>query len=158
MGDGPLRAKLEEMARSLGIGGKVIFRGSSLDVPSFFAGIDTFVLCSLSEGLPLTLIEAMAAGLPVVGTDVGAIPEMVEATQCGWICRRGEPEGLAAALLQAFRCENRGERGRRGREYVVCHNSVESMTGAYELLFRRLLEADRTAASGISQGTAQQNI
>jgi glycosyltransferase involved in cell wall biosynthesis len=142
MGDGPLRANLEKMARELGIGEKVVFRGWSLDVPAFFAGLDMFVLCSLSEGLPLTLIEAMAAGLPVVGTDVGAIPEMVEATQCGWICRRGEPEQLAAALLQAYRCEDRAERGLRGRDYVVSHNSVESMTSGYEHLFQELLEAE----------------
>jgi len=151
MGDGPLRAKLEEMARNPGIGGKVVFRGWSLDVPAFFARLDAFVLCSLSEGLPLTLIEAMAAGLPVVGTDVGAIPEMLEATGCGWICRRGEPEQLAAALLQAYHCEDRSAHGLRGRAYVTSHNSVECMTGAYEFLFGRLLEANRGTARGGSR-------
>ena len=149
LGDGPLRSGLEQTARALGIGGKVVFHGSSLDVPGFLSRLDTFVLCSLSEGLPLTLVEAMAAGLPVVGTEVGAIPELVRAAKCGWLCSPGDPGQLAAALLQSLCCKARVEWGLRGKEYAMEHHSVESMTGAYERLFQRLLEARRIADGGV---------
>jgi glycosyltransferase involved in cell wall biosynthesis len=147
LGDGPLRSALEQTARDLGIGSNVAFHGSSLDVPGFLSRLDTFVLCSLSEGLPLTLVEAMAAGLPVVGTTVGAIPELVGAAGCGWLCSPGDPGQLAAALLKSLRCDARAQRGLRGRDYVLEHHSVESMTNAYEQLFGELLEARRGAMS-----------
>ena len=140
LGEGPLRSALEQTARDLGIDKNVVFHGASLDVPGFLSRLDTFVLCSLSEGLPLTLVEAMAAGLPVVGTDVGAIPELVRAADCGWLCAAGDPGQLAEALLQSLHCEARVQRGLRGREYVIERHSVESMTTGYEQLFERLLE------------------
>ena len=149
LGDGPLRSSLEQTARDLGIGNYVVFHGSSLDVPGFLSRLDTFVLCSLSEGLPLTLVEAMAAGLPVVGTNVGAVPELVRAADCGWLSSPGDPGQLAAALLQSLRCEKRVQWGLRGRDYVLGHNSVDSMTDAYEQLFEKLLE-DRLKRVGVA--------
>ena len=139
LGEGPMRATLERTARELGIDQNVVFHGSSLDVPGFLSRLDTFVLCSLSEGLPLTLVEAMAAGLPVVGTSVGAIPELVRSADCGWLSNPGDPAQLAARLLESLHCKTRVERGLRGRDYAVEHNSIESMTSAYEHLFDKVL-------------------
>ena len=147
LGDGPLRSSLEQTARDLGIGNKVVFHGWSLDVPGFLSRLDTFVLCSLSEGLPLTMVEAMAAGLPVVGTSVGAIPELVRAAKCGWLSSPGDPGQLAAALLESLRCDARAQWGLRGREYVMEHHTVESMASAYEQLFGELLK-DRLKRAG----------
>src|ERR1017187_8747003 len=149
LGEGPLPSALEQAARDLGIDKNVFFHGASLDVPGFLSLLDTFVLCSLSEGLPLTLVEAMAAGLPVVGTNVGAVPELVHAADCGWLSSPGDPGQLAAALLQSLRCEKRVQWGLRGRDYVLGHNSVDSMTDAYEQLFEKLLE-DRLKRVGVA--------
>ena len=139
LGDGPLMGALETTARELGIGDRVVFHGATLDVAAFLAHLDVFVLSSLSEGLPLTLIEAMAAGLPVVATAVGAIPEMVSEAGNGWLCNPAAPDELAKALVSAAQCDSRIERGLRGRRYAIQCNSAEVMTKAYETLFEHLL-------------------
>jgi len=143
LGDGPLYNTLRERAHALGIGDRVVFHGSSLDAAKFLARLDTFVLSSLSEGLPLSLLEAMAAGLPVVATSVGAIPELVQGAQCGWLCPPAQPAAMADALLRSLQCQQRIEWGARGRDYVISRNSVSAMTLAYEQLFENLLHAKR---------------
>jgi glycosyltransferase involved in cell wall biosynthesis len=70
-----LEGRLVEAAAELGLAEMVRFHGWSADVPGFLARLDAFVLSSLSEGLPMTLLEAMAAGLPIVSTAVGGVPE-----------------------------------------------------------------------------------
>jgi len=142
LGEGPLGTRLREKAEALGIANRVVFRGASLDVVSFLAGLDIFVLCSLSEGLPLTLIEAMAAALPVVGTSVGEIPNLVKASNCGWVCSPGNPKELAAALLEAARANDRHQRGIRAREYVLSRYSVHLMVESYQTLFEQLLRSN----------------
>ena len=86
LGNGPLLGRLRELAEELSISDSVVFGGFSLDTPSFLNDLDIYVISSLSEGLPLTLLEAMAAGLPVVSTRVGGVSAIVEQAQCGWIC------------------------------------------------------------------------
>ena len=138
LGEGPLRGALEEKASQFGIADRVTFHGSSLDVASFLSRLHVFVLCSLSEGLPLTLLEAMAAGLPVVGTDVGEIPELVRAGECGWLCPPGNPEQLAVALSAAAGSDSRLRMGSRGREYVVKRHSISLMVDGYRRLFEQM--------------------
>jgi glycosyltransferase involved in cell wall biosynthesis len=149
LGDGPLMGALKANAQGLGIRDKVVFHGATLDVAAFLAHIDVFAVTSLSEGLPLTLIEAMAAGLPVVATAVGAIPEIVSEAGNGWLCNPGEPDELAQALLSAARCDSRRERGLRGRRYAMQHNSAEVMTKAYETLFELILADKRVPSSQV---------
>jgi glycosyltransferase involved in cell wall biosynthesis len=139
LGDGPLRATLESRARALDISNFVHFLGSGLQVAQFLSRIDAFVMSSLSEGLPLTVLEAMASGLPVVATSVGAIPEMLDAAQCGWLSRPSDPGDLAAAMSAAASASDLRERGARARSYVQEHYSVEQMTQGYEDLFWGLL-------------------
>jgi glycosyltransferase involved in cell wall biosynthesis len=141
LGEGPEGTGLREKAEALGIANRVVFRGASLDVVSFLAGLDVFVLCSLSEGLPLTLIEAMAAALPVVGTSVGEIPNLVKASNCGWVCSPGNPTELATALLEAERANDRYPRGIRAREYVMSRHSIHLMVESYQTLFEQLLRS-----------------
>jgi glycosyltransferase involved in cell wall biosynthesis len=153
LGDGPLYNTLRQRADALGIGDRVVFHRSSLDADKFLARLDTFVLSSLSEGLPLSLLEGMAAGLPVVATSVGAIPELVQASQCGWLCPPAQPAALSAALLTSLRCGQRSEWGARGRDYVLRNNSVTAMTLAYERLFEGLLHARANSGSRWRQRT-----
>lgn len=140
LGDGPLRAGLEAYSRELGIAHLVSFRGFGLDTASFLGDVDIFVLSSVSEGLPLTVLEAMAAGRPVVGAAVGAIPELVQASRCGWVVQPNNPASLAEALTAAASSHDRAELGKRGRDYVLRHHSVEVMSAAYEQLFTNLLD------------------
>jgi len=139
LGDGPLMQYLNRIAQELGIGDRVTFHGAAMDVSDFLERIDVFVLPSLSEGLPLTLIEAMAAALPVIATAVGAIPEIVSEANNGWLCKPGSLEGLVKALIAAACCDARREFGIRSRRYAIGHNSLEGMTKAYEALFEQLL-------------------
>jgi glycosyltransferase involved in cell wall biosynthesis len=144
LGDGPMRETLERTAAEVGIADVVCFHGSSLDVASFLSRIHVFVLCSLSEGLPLTVLEAMAAARPVVATSVGAIPELVETSNCGWIASPEHPNELAQAMCEALNNSNKlAEHGERGRRHVLEQYSVESMVSGYERLFEQLVAESR---------------
>ncbi len=137
LGDGPLRAELEAQALRLGIANRTHFHGYSNDVPAFLKEVDIAVLCSRSEGLPLGILEAMAAALPVVGTDVGGMRDLVEGGQCGWICPPVNVAELANAMLAAAATPPPvlREMGLRGRDHVVQYYSLQRMTDEYERLF-----------------------
>jgi glycosyltransferase involved in cell wall biosynthesis len=147
LGDGPLRQELETLSQHLGIAHLVLFHGSSLDVARFLSRLDAFVLCSDSEGLPLTLLEAMAAGLPVVATEVGGIPELVRDARCGWLCPVSDHGRLADAMLRVAESGERQEMGARGRASAIQSYSLEKMGAKYEHLFREILEMKGQAAS-----------
>jgi len=138
-GDGPMRSELEAQAKELGILHEVIFHGHTTDVASLMGGWNVMVLSSLSEGLPLAILEAMAAGLPIIGTDVGGIPDIVHQAGCGWICPRADTDALAAAMAAAMHSPALGEKGLLGRAYVKKCHSVEKMAEEYEQLFERVL-------------------
>jgi glycosyltransferase involved in cell wall biosynthesis len=99
VGDGPLRSELAAQVRRLGLDGRVTFTGVRSDVPQLLAASTVFCLNSVSEAASLTLMEAMAAGLPVVVTAVGGNPEIVRDGQDGLLVPRRDPAALAAALL-----------------------------------------------------------
>jgi len=139
LGDGPLREELRAISCSLRIDGQVGFHGASLDVPGFLGKLNAFVLASLYEGLPITMIEAMAAGLPVVGTEVGGISEMVKGSGCGWLSPPGRPELLANALCGAIESNDRRQLGEAGRSFARNRYSLKTMTDSYERLFAELI-------------------
>ncbi|MFH1754239.1 MAG: glycosyltransferase, partial [Candidatus Latescibacterota bacterium] len=117
VGDGELRAILEKKAGELAIDGRVHFLGCRRDIAEILPIFDCFVLSSRSEGLSMTLLEAMAAGLPVVATNVGGNPEVVEDEKTGLIVAHGEPQRLAAAVKRILSNRTRsramGDEGRR---------------------------------------------
>ncbi|MCI0529753.1 MAG: glycosyltransferase, partial [Nitrospira sp.] len=98
-GRGEQLGSLKEEARSLGIGGNVRFLGFREDVPSLLQAMDVFVLPSVSEGLPLSILEAMALGKPVVASSVGGIPEIVKDGITGYLAPPKDPEALAEKIL-----------------------------------------------------------
>lgn len=98
VGDGPMRASAENLARELGIQDRVDFMGDRSDVPSLLAASDVFVLASKSEMLPISILEAMRAGLPVIASDVGGVSEAVVHRETGFLV----PSGSASALTQAL--------------------------------------------------------
>ncbi len=98
VGDGQLRAELEERSRELGISHHVLFTGARDDVPDVLASLDCFALPSLYEGLCLAVIEAQAAGVPVVASPVGGIRETVVDGETGLLVAPGDPVSLAAKI------------------------------------------------------------
>jgi len=103
IGEGPQEEELRKKAAALGLGDTVKFLGARNDVPEQLLSFDVFVLSSLWEGLPYVLMEAMAAGLPVVATDVDGVKEMITDGQEGRIVPSRDPQALAAAMLELRR-------------------------------------------------------
>ena len=120
VGDGEQRQALERLSADLGLGNAVRFHGFQMDVRPFLAGRDAFVLSSVSEGIALTLLEAMAAALPVVATDVGGNREVVIAGETGFLVPPGDPAALARALITLLSDPARASQfGAAGRSRVT---------------------------------------
>lgn len=98
VGEGPLSETLLHQAEALGLDGHVIFKGFHADVREYLWAGDVFVLTSDSEGLPLSVLEAMACGLPCIVTDVGGSAEAVLDGECGIVVQPGSPEEVADAI------------------------------------------------------------
>lgn len=138
LGGGPLKKHLQVLVANLKLSEVVEFCGFSNDVPAFLGTLDVFVLPSLSEGMPLSLIEAIASGLPVVATAVGGVARIVKATDSGWICRPGDLAALSEAMEEALVAPGRRERGENGRRLVNEYYSAARMTRDYEQVYVQL--------------------
>ncbi|OLB98577.1 MAG: hypothetical protein AUH30_07440 [Candidatus Rokubacteria bacterium 13_1_40CM_68_15] len=144
IGDGPQRAALEAMATALGIHARVRFLGERTDVPRLCAGLDVFVLPSIAEGMSNTLLEAMAAGRPVVATGVGGNPELVEDGVTGTIIPAGDPAALTKAI-DGYLWDSglRTAHGEAARRRAVTEFGLVSMASRYRDLYRWLAERKR---------------
>jgi glycosyltransferase involved in cell wall biosynthesis len=140
IGDGALRAALEMQAARLGLGRAVTFAGTRRDVPALLAAFDVFALASLTEGISLTLIEAAAAGLPLVATRVGGNAEVVRDGETGLLVPPGSPAALTSALSAIAARPDRSEMGRRGRARVIEHFGADRMARSYNDLYAELLQ------------------
>jgi glycosyltransferase involved in cell wall biosynthesis len=118
LGDGPCRVEISLIAESLGIAKRVFLHGGSLDVPSFLSTLDLFVLSSIDEGLPISLMEAMAAGLPVVSTRLPGLTELAPESVIAGYCNPGQPESLAEQVLFAARRRNLPTLGESARRWA----------------------------------------
>jgi glycosyltransferase involved in cell wall biosynthesis len=135
-GDGPRRHELEGLARARGIGSHVRFIGHTDDVPSLLASSDMFVLPSRSEAFPNSLIEAMAAGLPIVATRVGGIVELVENQRTGVLVQPDDPRALGHAILDLIQWRSHAARlGRAARADVENRYSWDRMISSFERLY-----------------------
>jgi glycosyltransferase involved in cell wall biosynthesis len=140
IGDGPERSKLEEKARALGLEREIIFAGFCDDTPALYAALDAFVLCSDREGFPMTVLEAMAAGVPVVATDVGGVSECVENEKTGLLIPAGDPDALARELLRlAEDPEFRKHLTERAGERVRREFSIRKMAERHEEIYGEVL-------------------
>lgn len=139
LGEGASMLDLQELAKNLSITNDVCFEGFSLNTPLFLGNIDVYVISSLSEGLPLTLLEAMGAGLPIVATSVGGITDIVKKSGCGWLCSPGDPAALAEAMNKALAAPDLAKIGARGREAAKEFFSIERMAHDYENLYKTIL-------------------
>lgn len=143
VGDGPSRPEIEETIGRLGLEPVVRLLGMRADVPDLLPLFDLFVLCSLSEGISLSILEAMAAGLPIVATAVGGNPEIVEAGT-GVLVPPASPSAVARAILALGQdTAIRRRMGRCAQERVRAHFSLERMVADYQALYSRLLGLSR---------------
>ena len=137
VGDGPVRLQLEALAGELGIAGIVTFFGQQMGTARFFTEADALVMSSTSEGLPMSLLQAMSAGKPAVLTDVGGMKEVLERSQGGLLVGVGDVKAMAEAIVEiASNAEAREAMGARARAAFLRDFTPESMAAAYEELYR----------------------
>lgn len=140
IGDGPLRADCVERLCAAGMTDLAWLPGERADVPDVMRGLDCFVLPSLAEGISNTILEAMASGLPVLATGVGANAELVQDGVTGGIVPPGNVAALAGVLADWARHPQAARAmGERGREIVEARFSLAAMVDAYEAVYERVL-------------------
>jgi glycosyltransferase involved in cell wall biosynthesis len=146
VGDGPQRPALAAAVRDLGLTGAVDLLGERDDVAELLAGADVFALCSASEGLPMSVLEAMAAGLPVVASDVGGVPELVRDGETGLLVPPARPAALASALERlAADAALRRRLGEAGRRRAEEHFDIAACRRAHLRLYRSFLSPEVVA-------------
>lgn len=141
VGDGDQKAVVERFISERGMNGAVIFTGLRHDVPRMLGAMNLFALSSLSEGMPVTILEAMAARLPVVATNVGAAPEMIEEGVTGFLVEPKDEQALAERFARL--CSNRAlarQSGQAARRKVEREYRLDSMLERYAELYLSVLK------------------
>ena len=140
-GRGVLQQDLEQMVQALGLTAQVRFLGLRRDIPVLLNAADGYVMASAWEGMPGVLLEASAAGLPIVATDVGGNSEVVLDQQSGWLVPAQDSEALAIAMqhLMVLPEPARRQMGEVARRHVVAHYSLEAGIEQWETLYQNML-------------------
>ncbi|GAK61444.1 glycosyltransferase, group 1 family protein [Candidatus Vecturithrix granuli] len=141
VGDGELRAELEHNAEITGISKQVYFLGFRRDLPKIYADLDVVALSSLNEGLPVTLIEAMAAATPVVAAQVGGVEDLVVPEKTGILVSPKDSRALADGICRAFALtpQQRQIMGEAGRTSVYPRYHISTLVSNIETLYQNLL-------------------
>ena len=141
-GQGSLQAAIEQHIAELGLAERVHLLGVRRDIPDLLNATDAFVLPSLWEGMPLTLLEASATALPIVATDVGGNAEVVLEGETGYLVPVKDTEALAQAMLRVMNLSeaDRSAIGQAGRAHVVQNFDLERVVDRWEALYRELLQ------------------
>jgi glycosyltransferase involved in cell wall biosynthesis len=144
IGEGPRLGFARRAAHELGLGRKVDFLGSRRDVPNLLSGSHIFVLVSKWEALPLCVLEAMRAGLPVIASDVGGVGEALQEGVTGFLVKSGSVAALSGKLRTLIRNPGlRARMGAQGRRQYLAAFTVESMLAKTRGLYREVLEQAR---------------
>jgi glycosyltransferase involved in cell wall biosynthesis len=142
LGDGPCREAISQTAESLGIANRVFLHGASHDAPGFLSTLDLFVLSSIDEGLPISLMEAMAAGLPVVSTKLPGLTELAPPNVVAGYCTPGQPDSLAEEILRAANRPDLSILGEGARRWAQKF-SIRETWHQYQALFEASLVKKR---------------
>jgi len=141
IGDGPQRDGLIQLATRLGLNDTIIFTGARHDIADLLNCLDIFVLSSISEGISMTLLEAMACELPVVATDVGGNPEVVIDGETGCLVPSKNPPAFAEKLSLLMNDQvRRKHMGSAARNRVLMHFSIQNTVEQYEKCYGQILE------------------
>ncbi len=138
-GGGPLFPALSSQAAALGVAHCVSVQDAVDDVPGWLAGLDAFVFPSLNEGLPMVILEALAAGLPILSTRVGGVPEVAPEGSIAWFIEPGSVDALEAGLRQLVASPDLVTRGAAARRLAWERYGMAQTQLEYEQLYRRLL-------------------
>jgi glycosyltransferase involved in cell wall biosynthesis len=141
VGRGSLQSETQALATGLGLEGSVRFVGTREDVPAFMTVADGYVMSSAWEGMPMVLLEAAAAGLPIVATRVGGNQEVVQEGASGFLAPPGDDAALGAAMLRlmALPEPERRAMGTRGHDHVRQHYDLARVVDRYEAAYREVL-------------------
>lgn len=141
VGDGELRPDLEQQVDALGLTQHVVFAGWQVDMPAVYADLDLLALTSLNEGTPVTVIESLAAGTPVVATAVGGVPDVVVNHKTGMLVPSGDVEKVAQAILHLLRAPEQARAlARAGQTDVLERFGLTRLVDDMESLYLALLE------------------
>jgi glycosyltransferase involved in cell wall biosynthesis len=140
-GTGPLQDETKALAGTLGLGDSVRFLGVRQDVPELMSAADGYVMSSAWEGMPIVLLEAAAAGLPIVATLAGGNPEVLSAEESGFLVPPRDSEALGHAMLRLMGLSptQRTAMGKHGRERVRTHYGLSRVVDRWEDLYREVL-------------------
>jgi len=142
VGDGPDRGRLEQLAHDVGIARHCYFVGYQEDVAGYYRLFDAFVLPSVTEGTPVSAIEALASGTPVVANRVGGVPDVVRDGVDGFLVEPGDVQGAAERIAAlAGDADLRVRMGDAGRARVVERYAVSRLVDDVDRLYRALLAA-----------------
>jgi glycosyltransferase involved in cell wall biosynthesis len=162
VGEGTLRARLEETVKNLGLVDKIRFLGLRADIPEVLGAMDVFALGSDYEGNPLSVMEAMASGLPIVSTAAGGVPTLFDNGKEGLMVQPGDVQGLSFSMMCLLRNrELRQALGRAAARRARERFDVSTMVQAHEALYESLVEqARRPNAEGVfhRQGVAMRQV
>ena len=140
VGEGPDRNEIEDMIQRFGLQSNVILAGQHSNMPAIYAAMDVFVLPSLNEGLPMTILEAMAASKPVIATRVGAIPKVIQDEQTGLLVDPADSDGLRNALARLLADSDLCSRlGSVGHDWVSRNYTSEAMALKYRQMYDDVL-------------------
>jgi len=141
LGKGPLGDRLKDKAGSLGISDNVCFKGNVPNVHEYLNSADIFVFPSFREGMPNSLLEAMACGLPVIASKIGGVVDVVEDGKSGILFEPGDVSGLASAMVRLLNDnELRLKLGAEARKRIVDSFSIDRIADEYIRLYERLLK------------------
>lgn len=139
-GDGALKEELERLSISCQVSDHILFLGSRLDIPELLKIFDIYILPSISEGLPMIILEAMAAGCPIVATEVGGVPKAIVDGENGLLVRPGDPEQLFKSIKKLSDDEKLQEQFiSRSKEIFKKQFSAKNMARQYEALYLKSL-------------------
>jgi glycosyltransferase involved in cell wall biosynthesis len=148
VGDGPLQEAMVKQSQYLGIADRVHFAGFRHDIPDVLAAMDLMVVTSTCEGLPNAVLEAMAAGRPVIATRVGGCAQLIEDGATGYLTDPGDREALARRVTEVLSSPDRGRgMGEAGRRRAFSEFSASDLLPPLEQIYRRIHDgtADRSA-------------
>jgi glycosyltransferase involved in cell wall biosynthesis len=135
VGGGPLEEQLKEQTRKAGLDGRIRIEGLNHCIADVLRELDIFVLSSTSEGLPLVILEAMAAGLPVVSTRIGGVPDVAPEDEVSVLCAPGSASDLAEAMYQAATNYDLANMGKKAREIAIAKFSLDQMWRSYQAVY-----------------------
>lgn len=157
IGDGPERSTIETVAKEVNVEDRVHLLGTRSDTPRLVAAMDLFTLCSLNEASPVSILEALACGVPVVSTNVGSIGESIIEGETGHLVPSEDLAAMTDAVCNMLSdADHRTRCGKAGRELVLRTGSLKSMVAGYENLTLSLYDAQvqRAADKAMAKSSA----